>query len=525
MSFNQTPGAGFQLGGGDAPKQAAPSFGLGAGAAKPTFGTPSATSGFGGGFSFGGAAAPASTAFSLPAAASTPSSGFSFGTSAAPVGAAPAAAPSFGVAATSQAPSFGTAATSQAPSFGAAPTATSQAPSFGLGSTTSLGFSLGSTPAAAVSAAAPTAGTGFTLGSTATSAAPSAFSLGGNAAPAAAPTASAAPAAATAGFSLPVASSAPSGVSGFGFGTPSSTPASTGLTLGSVATTPASAGFSLGSTAPSTSTTGVGLLGATTAAATAAPPASSTTSAVSFNFPASSATTTPSFGATSAAPSLTFNLGGAPASTATTAGTTTNTTQPSQSGPITSLNFVQLEETINKWTMDLEEQEKLFMLQATQVNAWDRLLTSNGEKIEGLNRAVEAVKMEQQRLDNELEFICSQQRELEDCLVPLEKELAGNAVTDPEREHTYELSANMDTQLKQMSEDLKEIIENLNERNRAQDSTDPLVQIGRILNSHMDSLQWIEHNTHTIQTHLDQVSKLHESHRRDNEISFHLTYD
>lgn len=57
-------------------------------------------------------------------------------------------------------------------------------------------------------------------------------------------------------------------------------------------------------------------------------------------------------------------------------------------------------------------------------------------QIEALNRAVEAVKLEQQRLDNELEFICSQQRELEDCLIPLEKELAGNAVTDPEREHT-----------------------------------------------------------------------------------------
>jgi len=109
----------------------------------------------------------------------------------------------------------------------------------------------------------------------------------------------------------------------------------------------------------------------------------------------------------------------------------------------------------------------------------------------------------------------------------------------------------MDTQLKQMSEDLKEIIENLNERNRAQDSSDPvsllqcfkavllhnvtfthnrfgmfqLVQIGRILNSHMDSLQWIEQNTHAIQNQLDQVSKLHESHRRDNERSFHLTYD
>ena len=57
-------------------------------------------------------------------------------------------------------------------------------------------------------------------------------------------------------------------------------------------------------------------------------------------------------------------------------------------------------------------------------------------QIEALNTMVESVKMEQQRLDNELEFICSQQRELEDCLIPLEKELAGNAVTDPEREHT-----------------------------------------------------------------------------------------
>lgn len=38
----------------------------------------------------------------------------------------------------------------------------------------------------------------------------------------------------------------------------------------------------------------------------------------------------------------------------------------------------------------------------------------------------------------------------------------------------YELASNMDTQLKQMSEDLKEIIENVNERNRAQDSSDPV---------------------------------------------------
>jgi len=53
-----------------------------------------------------------------------------------------------------------------------------------------------------------------------------------------------------------------------------------------------------------------------------------------------------------------------------------------------------------------------------------------------LNEAVEAVKVEQQQIDHELGFILAQQRELEDCLVPLEKELASTAVLDPEREHT-----------------------------------------------------------------------------------------
>lgn len=38
----------------------------------------------------------------------------------------------------------------------------------------------------------------------------------------------------------------------------------------------------------------------------------------------------------------------------------------------------------------------------------------------------------------------------------------------------YQMAENMDTQLKQMSEDLKEIIEHLNETNRTQDISDPV---------------------------------------------------
>ena len=39
---------------------------------------------------------------------------------------------------------------------------------------------------------------------------------------------------------------------------------------------------------------------------------------------------------------------------------------------------------------------KVFLNQATQVNAWDRMMVNNGEKIVSLNEAVEKVKLDQQ---------------------------------------------------------------------------------------------------------------------------------
>ncbi|PSN39248.1 Nuclear pore glycoprotein p62 [Blattella germanica] len=301
-------------------------------------------------------------------------------------------------------------------------------------------------------------------------------------------------------------------------------------------TKPAAGGFTLPSSTTATTTTtipGFSLGGSGDATASKLPQPLTLTPS-----------TTPGLGLqpkTSASTATTTTSGTAGFSltlTTTTSSTATSVTSAPQSvlatgtavtsaasGASTSLNFCQLEESINKWTLELEEQEKVFMNQATQVNAWDRLLIGNGEKIVSLNNAVERVKLEQQQLDNELDFILAQQRELEECLTPLEKELSSDGVSDPEREHIYQMAENMDTQLKQMSEDLKEIIEHLNETNRTQDTSDPIVQIGRILNAHMNSLQWIDQNTALIATHLEQVSKLHDVHRRENERSFHLTYD
>lgn len=45
------------------------------------------------------------------------------------------------------------------------------------------------------------------------------------------------------------------------------------------------------------------------------------------------------------------------------------------------ITFAQLEENINKWTIELEEQEKVFMNQVAHINEWDRLLLTNGDKV------------------------------------------------------------------------------------------------------------------------------------------------
>lgn len=187
----------------------------------------------------------------------------------------------------------------------------------------------------------------------------------------------------------------------------------------------------------------------TTSAATTTTAATATTTGLALNLkplaPAAIPSNTAASGTAAAGPSAATGVSANPAMT-----------------------YAQLESLINKWSLELEDQERHFLQQATQVNAWDRTLIENGEKITTLHREVEKVKLDQKRLDQELDFILSQQKELEDLLSPLEesvKEQSGTVYlqhADEEREKTYKLAENIDAQLKRMAQDLKDIIEHLN---------------------------------------------------------------
>ncbi|XP_026135353.1 nuclear pore glycoprotein p62-like isoform X2 [Carassius auratus] len=115
-------------------------------------------------------------------------------------------------------------------------------------------------------------------------------------------------------------------------------------------------------------------------------------------------------------------------------------------------------------------------------------------------------------------------KELEDLLCPLEesvKEQSGNIYmqnADEERERAYKLAENVDAQLKRMSQDLKEIIEHLN---TSSGPADPLQQICRILNAHMD---FLEQHSVFLHRRVEEVSKLCDSRSKEQEKSFPLNF-
>ncbi|CAH8546329.1 unnamed protein product [Heterobilharzia americana] len=218
--------------------------------------------------------------------------------------------------------------------------------------------------------------------------------------------------------------------------------------------------------------------------------------------------------------------------------------------PPQTLTYNQLEELVNKWTLELEEQERYFLDEADRINQWDQTLIANAENITAMYEKVETCQCEQSRLEQELDFIEGQQRELESLLEPLERAVnelpPGQLHSDYEREAIFQLATNVDLELGQLLTDLREMADQTNTTAAAATGTvtavtglnssvtngasinssddgkqdnsimnsnpkkvsssnssgDIMNQVTRILNCHMHSLNWIHHNTQEIMDRL-----------------------
>ncbi|KAM7533009.1 hypothetical protein Aperf_G00000126117 [Anoplocephala perfoliata] len=469
-----------------------------------SFGTPTTQAGakpvmpsFGG---FGSTQIPSSTAAPAPAfsfgtpttnTVTTIASGFTFGSSVTSSANAPAAT----VAAQTafNFPSFSSKSTTQSPLFGSVPTGASAATvapssgaqtsspfgSFAPATTTSsaggFAFNLSSKPAASTTAASTGLSFGTSSKGAVSIAGSSAFTFGLNQTQSS--NAGAAP------FTIPTASIAQT--------------TSSGLIVSSTTTGPSSGALSLGAQK-------------TEVASSVATSTNAASGTVSFSGLVKPVDTTAKTSAVA---------------TTTTAATSVSTSTGgiAQQLPAT-FTYRQLEEMVNKWTYELDEQSRSFGAELNRLNKADGVLIANADKISDLHAKVEACKAGQARIEQELEFVESQQRTLEDLLEQLEQAAAdlppSQQHADAEREAIFQMCINTDLELGQLLSELREMAERVNavtaELEPRMESSSGLAsstastsgsdggidktgnvigQVTRILNSHMHSLSWLSQNT------------------------------
>ncbi|XP_055474351.1 nucleoporin-62 C-terminal-like protein [Psammomys obesus] len=185
------------------------------------------------------------------------------------------------------------------------------------------------------------------------------------------------------------------------------------------------------------------------------------------------------------------------------------------------MTYGHLDSMENNWNLHPQEQGS-FLHQENKYSAWNNTFIDYGDEIAILYNEVEKVKLDQKRLEHELNCILTQQKELEHLLIPLEeflKEQNGplNVFIDKEYEIIYKLAEHIDAELKKMSQDLRDIIVYLNSLARPANIDEQLQQISKILNAHMESLYWISQNSGIMYQKVQEITKVFEKFRKEQE--------
>jgi nuclear pore complex protein Nup62 len=80
------------------------------------------------------------------------------------------------------------------------------------------------------------------------------------------------------------------------------------------------------------------------------------------------------------------------------------------------------------------------------------------------------------------------------------------------------LAENINAQLDQMSLTLKTLVDKINNKQaRTDDNENQIHQIVRVLNSHLNSLQWIDQSTNQLQNRLSEIGKSLQLHQIEQE--------
>ncbi len=174
-----------------------------------------------------------------------------------------------------------------------------------------------------------------------------------------------------------------------------------------------------------------------------------------------------------------------------------------------------LEKIIETWEEDLKEHRSEFTRQRTDLEKWDKKLSEVEDKTNGLVVKVNRIELAQDELAQNLDSIMSQQKELDQMLGALEKEVKvlydrdreeANPA-DEERHLGYFLAEKIDSQLGKMQTKLASLVDRLNKQHDQGSDDNAISLVVETLNAHLNALQWIDLNAAALQSKISLTQK------------------
>ncbi|VEU23524.1 DEKNAAC104701 [Brettanomyces naardenensis] len=216
-----------------------------------------------------------------------------------------------------------------------------------------------------------------------------------------------------------------------------------------------------------------------------------------------------------------------------------------------SIDNKNLEDLINKWTNQLSSSSKVFGTYSDKIKAWDEVMVSSSEKISKLYSNSLKCEEKQNKIDQTLSYIEKQQEELDALLSGYERQSesllasihqSGGSVAvsttvsatsdastnngsdlvltnDQVRERSYKLAEILEMRLGSLGTNFSSLISEVNEVNdsfnrslllsntKDSDEEGLLEDVLKLLNSHLESLSWIEQSEKSLNEQVERLKK------------------
>jgi len=181
-----------------------------------------------------------------------------------------------------------------------------------------------------------------------------------------------------------------------------------------------------------------------------------------------------------------------------------------------------LKHILSELDQGIEDEITLFSQQAEKIVQWDLSLKENEKSIETLLDDVHFLMVAQEEIDDLCNSIQMHQDDFDSTLEELKRGVdeeikkfqESNVVqqADKERHDMYYLAADLNAYLDKLDTNLQKTVDDFNESRGGEQvaasySDSPMSQIIKILNSHHDSLSWIDHKSAEVKRKLAHINR------------------